>query len=185
MKKNVRKTVGDNHAVRDFDMSEFGDRGPRVVDDGSDALDRAYSDGALERLGAGNVRGAAGLTDSWLGDTRDLAYAPERFIGNNGEAYVGGQNVPVGDVRPNPQNGEPYELLREGMEPGTGPVRVGPNFILNPGLSGLAPASDARFPGADTSVLKSQDGERRPVTKGTFSDVVFRNGDNAEGFIGG
>jgi len=100
--------------------------------------------------------GSAGLIDTWLGDTRDLAYSAQSFTGGDGTV---GQERRTADVRP---DGEPYELLREGQEPGTGPVRVGPNFVLNPASAGLQAAADFRPP-----VAKSV---RKRVG---FSDVVL------------
>src|SRR5262249_13188038 len=127
------------------------DRGPRVVDDGQDTLGRDYSDAAINALGASSVQGAGGLTDSWLGDTRSLDYAPQSFT--TGDGTVGGAPRSA-TVRPKP---EAYDMLAENGQPGEGVfggamVRTADGMcLLRPEVSGIAEASAFRPLGSDTS----------------------------------
>lgn len=56
------------------------------------------------------------------------------------------------------------------------PVRVGPNFIMNPQASGIAPAAGFKAPGSRATALKR-------VRKGrvSFSDALLGPHDNDTG----
>lgn len=165
-------------------------RQPRPADEGEDRLGRRYGESAYVAAGGLNVDmgpiPTAGAGDTWEGDTRDLGYRPAAFMpGDEGEAgRVGGEDRGVEPVPPNRGNRESYELLRENLTPQAVPVRVGPNFVMNPQASGIAPAS-----GFDASQSDPALTVKRRVFKskgGLFGDVVFDRSepDSASSFLG-
>ena len=127
-----------------------------------------------------------------------LEYGAQSFPG--GDGTVGGAPRSA-TVRPN----EPYNLEAEGGQPGEGifsPIMssVGGMRVLSPSWSGIQDAAQFRPLGADTSKARKDADEvaddedeskstRKSVRKssmghGFWSSAVFRNGDNAAGYIG-
>lgn len=176
---------GSMHAVKEFDLTDTSRDGKlEGADDGEDALGREYADQALERLGGGltgshgDTSGIpnAGGTDPWLGDTRSTPNSGFKpMAGGEGDAGHIVEDKGRLPVKPNKGNGEAYELLREGMEPGTSPVRVGPFVVMNPGISGLTEPASAQFPDAKTSVLKR-------AKRGIFASVLDDKKNPVTGF---
>lgn len=154
---------GSNHKAETFDIE---DTGQIVRRDDEDRLGRAYEDGAVDRLGAGDGSG-----EGWEGTTEDITYRPTQFS-RDAAPFIGGETVPE-------TSGGPVHSYLD-KEDVNSPVRVGPNFLMSPAASGLAPAAGYR-PSEPTRVLKS---EKRPVRKGLFRSVID-DPSNLSGFSDG
>ena len=138
----VAKAAPPTDAARVFPLEQQrrGDLGG--ADEGADALGRSYADEVLARLG-GNPK-----LPGWEGDTRDIAYRPAQFHADGG-----------GELAKAPP------MYADQVLGSSGPVRLGPGWVLNPINAGIADPAGFQAPAPRTEVLK-----RRKT--GMFRDIV-------------
>lgn len=161
-----RSVLGDESNVRNFDIQETS-RDGRVepADTGEDGLGRAYVDGTYVRAGGLSLDDGSPVPSAGAGETYDVeaVYRPMAFSRGTEDGYVGGVEKPYTAVGPNRGNGAAYELLSEGREPGSAPVRLGLNYVMNPQASGVAEPAEFVAPQPATSIRKRRGGLFRDV----------------------
>jgi hypothetical protein len=156
-KAKARKTaVGPS--VQEFPLEDQPSRQPGGPSIAEDTMGRAYDDGEFieqyASLGGMKTIPSAGAGPTWQGTTQDIPNKPEQFLPNKDAAYIGGDEKPY-------RSGGPVQEYQDNERPST-VTRVGPNFLLSSGDSGIAPVEDFKAP-TPTVVLKSRGGLFRSV----------------------
>jgi hypothetical protein len=179
----MRKVAPDS---RVYPLEQQGEGGPRIADEGSDALGREYSDAVMSRIaGAWSSRSGAeqspipeaGGSVVFEGDSRDVPDSGARFT--EGDGWVG-QEPRRGPFSPNMGKGPGSYDLDEDIVPEGGamvPASLpGGMRIMSPQASGLAPAA---------GFVKPEPVQKSERKVGVFKSAIFGNrGDQADGFLG-
>jgi hypothetical protein len=189
----VNKIFPTSPDSREFPLEQQpAARQPRGTDSGADVLDRSYESRAtMERIAGafaskdGDTSDGgyvpAGAGETWNGDTRSIptrgtpgSHSDGGFMrsGEGDAGHSGGVDRGVKPARPNLGRDGAYSLEADGLTPGAGVVRSGPNWILPGRSNGLGMSAPFIEPEPRDSVLKAEGPVRNENRKGLFSSVI-------------